>query len=130
MYNLLIAILQIIFGIGILLFWIYFLLVENRDPEKTEVYLVFERSFILADVGWITPCLFISAFGLLTSQSYWVFFSIAAGSSILFLFLMDFSFNIQRGNYKRIKENFLEVIVNILCLIGGPLFMIYGFINL
>ena len=130
MYNLLIAILQIIFGIGIILFWIYFLLVENRDPEKTEVYLVFERSFILADVGWITPCLFISAFGLLTSQSYWVFFSIAAGSSILFLFLMDFSFNIQRGNYKRIKENFLEVIVNILCLIGGPLFMIYGFINL
>jgi hypothetical protein len=130
MYNLLIAILQIIFGIGIILFWIYFLLVENRDPEKTEVYLVFERSFILADVGWITPCLFISAFGLLTSQSYWVFFSIAAGSSILFLFLMDFSFNIQRGNYKRIKENFLEIIVNILCLIGGPLFMIYGFINL
>ncbi len=132
MLNLLIAILQIIFGIGILGFWIYFLLVENKDPEKTEVYLVFERSFILPDLGWIMPCLFISAFGLLTNQGYGVFFSIAAGSAILFLFLMDFSFNIQRGNYKKDKrkENIIEIIVNLLCVISGPLFMIYGFINL
>ncbi len=132
MLNLLIAILQILFGIGFIGFWIYFLLVENRDPEKTEVYLVFERSFILPDIAWAAPCSFISAAGLLTNQGFWVFFSIAAGSAILFLFLLDFSFNIQQGNYKKEKrkENILEIIVNILCLIGGPLFMLYGFFNL
>ncbi|MFX1324085.1 MAG: hypothetical protein ACFE8N_03950 [Promethearchaeota archaeon] len=130
--NILIGILQIIFGIGIIIFWVYFLLVENKDPEKTEVYLVFERSFILPDIGWATPCLFISAAGLLTNQGYWVFFSIAGGSAILFLFLLDFSFNIQQGNYKkgRLKDNFLEIIVNILCVIFGPLFMILGLFGL
>jgi hypothetical protein len=114
--NVLIGVLQIIFGIGIIGFWIYFLVVENKDPEKTEVYLVFERSFILPDIGWAAPCLFISATGLLTNQGYWVFFSIAGGSAILFLFLLDFSFNIQQGNYKKgkLKENLLEIIVNIL----------------
>lgn len=131
MLGIIIAILQIIFGFGMIGFWIYFLIFENKDPEKTEVYLVFERSFIIADVFWITPCLFISALGLITGKGYWVFYSIAAGSAILFLFLLDFSFNIQQGTYKRItSDNILEICVNILCMISAPLFMIYGLINL
>ena len=130
--DILIAILQIVFGVGLLGFWSYFLIVENKDPEKTEVYLVFERSFILPDLAWCAPCMFLSASGLLTNQGYWIFFSIAGGSAILFLFLLDFSFNLQQKSYKkeRRKENILEILVNILCLFGGPLFMVYGFINL
>jgi len=128
----LIAILQILFGMGIISFWIYFLIVENKDPEKTEVYLVFERSFIIPDIGWVAPCLFISAIGLLTNQAYWIFFSIAGGSAILFLLLLDFSFNIQQKTYskEKRKENIIEILVNILSLIAGPLFMLYGFFNL
>lgn len=130
--DIIIAILQIIYGVGIFGFWIYFLVVENKDPEKTEVYLVFERSFILPDIGWAVPCLFISAVGLLTNQAYWIFFSIAGGSAMFFLFLLDFSFNLQQRTYskERRKENILEIIVNILSLIAGPLFMLYGFFNL
>ena len=128
----LIAILQILFGMGIISFWIYFLIVENKDPEKTEVYLVFERSFIIPDIGWVTPCLFISAIGLLTNQAYGIFFSIAGGSAILFLLLLDFSFNIQQKTYskEKRKENIIEILVNILSLIAGPLFMIYGFFSI
>lgn len=130
--DLLIAILQMLSVVGMVGFWIYFLVVENKDPEKTEVYLIFERSFILPDIGWAAPCLFLSALGLLTNQEYWVFFSIAGGSAILFLLLLDFSFNIQQKNYskERRKENMLEIILNVLCLILGPLFMLYGFFNL
>lgn len=126
------AILQILFGMGILGFWIYFLIVENKDPVKTEVYLVFERSFIIPDIGWVAPCLFISAIGLLTNQAYWIFFSIAGGSAIVFLLLLDFSFNIQQKTYskEKRKENIIEILVNILSLIAGPLFMLYGFFNL
>ena len=130
--DILIAILQIIYGIGIFGFWIYFLIVENKDSEKTEVYLVFERSFILPDIGWAAPCLFISALGLLTNQEYWAFFSIAGGSAILFIFLLDFSFNIQQKTYnkERRKDNIIEIFVNVVSLIAGPLFMLYGFFNL
>ena len=130
--DFLIAILQILYGAGIFGFWIYFLIVENKDSEKTEVYLVFERSFILPDIGWTAPCLFISALGLLTNQEYWVFFSIAGGSAILFIFLLDFSFNIQQKTYnkERRKDNIIEIVVNVMSLIAGPLFMLYGFFNL
>jgi len=127
-----IAITQIIWGFGIIAFWIYFFLVENKNPERTEVYLVFEKSFVLPDTSWLASCMFISGFSLLMDQQFWVFFSIAGGSAMLFLFLLDFSFNIQQGNYKKDKrkENIVEIIVNILCLIFGPLFMFYGFLNL
>ncbi|MHA2282230.1 MAG: hypothetical protein ACXAC5_15415 [Promethearchaeota archaeon] len=130
--DILIAILQILYGIGLFGFWIYFLIVENSNPGKTEVYLVFERSFILPDIGWVAPCLFISAVGLLTNQVYWIFFSIAGGSAILFLFLLDFSFNIQQKTYskERRKKNIIEILVNILSLIAGPIFMLYSFFNL
>ena len=131
MLNIIVAIFQIIWGFGLIGFWIYFFLVENKNPARTEVYLVFEKSFVLADLGWVMPCYFISAFGLLTNQSFWIFFSIAAGSAHLFLFLMDFSFNIQQGTYKnRTPENMFEMIINILSLIFAPLFMIYAFLNL
>lgn len=132
MIYILIDVLQILFGIGIIGFWIYFLLVENKDPENTEVYLVFERSFILPDIGWATPCLFISAVGLINNQRYWIFFSIAAWSAILFLVLLDFSFNIQQGNYKKEKrkDNILEIIVNVLCVVSAPIFMTYAFFNI
>ncbi|MBY8985761.1 MAG: hypothetical protein KGD65_11870 [Candidatus Lokiarchaeota archaeon] len=130
--DILIAVLQILFGVGIIGFWIYFLIIENKNPEKTEVYLVFERSFILPDIGWAAPCLFISAIGLITNQEYWIFFSIAGGSAILFLLLLDFSFNIQQKTYskERRKENLIEIVVNIISLIAGPFFMLYGFFNL
>ncbi len=130
--DFLIAILQILYGAGIFGFWIYFLIVENKDPEKTEVYLIFERSFILPDIGWAAPCLSLSALGLLTNQEYWVFFSIAGGSAILFIFLLDFSFNIQQKTYnkERRKDNIIEIVVNVMSLITGPLFMLYGFFNL
>ena len=130
--DILIAVLQIIYGIGLIVSWVYFLKVELKDPEKTEVYRVFEKSFILPDLGWCAPCMFLSALGLLTNQGYWVFFSIAGGSAILFLFLLDFSFNLQQKTYskEKRKENIFEILLNIFCVIGGPLYMLYGFFNL
>ncbi|UCC19856.1 MAG: hypothetical protein JSV62_00840 [Promethearchaeota archaeon] len=132
MIDIFVAITQIIWGFGIIAFWIYFFLVENKNPERTEVYLVFEKSFVIPDICWITVCYFISGISLIMNQPIWVFFSIAGGSAMLFLFLMDLSFNIQQGNYKKDKrkENLGEIVINILCLIFGPLYMILGFLSL
>ena len=132
MLDILIAISQILWGFGVIIFWIYFFLVENKNPERSEVYLVFERSFVLPDICWLSSCMFISGFSLFMNQQIWVFFSIAGGSAMLFLFLLDFSFNIQQGNYKKEKrkENIGEIVINILCVIFSPIYMILGFINL
>lgn len=132
MLDILIAITQILWGFGVIIFWIYFFLVENKNPERSEVYLVFERSFVVPDICWLASCMFISGFSLLINQQIWVFFSIAGGSAMLFLFLLDLSFNIQQGNYKKEKrkESIGEIVINILCVIFGPLYMILGFINL
>lgn len=129
MIDLIILIFQFIFIVGFIGFWIYFFLVEAKNPEHTEVYLVFEKSFVLPDIGFATPSLVLSVIGLLTQQNFGYFFSVVAGSAILFLFLLDFSFNIQQGNYKK-REFILEIVINIMCAVFGPIFMIYGWFNL
>ncbi|MFX1321939.1 MAG: hypothetical protein ACFFAQ_09870 [Promethearchaeota archaeon] len=131
MINIVIVIFQAIFVVGFIAFWIYFFLVENKNPERTEVYLVFEKSFILADLVFATPVLILSIFGILTEEKFGFFFSVVAGSAIIFLFFMDLCFNLQQGTYKkRDGATLLEMGINILCLIFGPLFIIFGWFNL
>ncbi|MFX1316522.1 MAG: hypothetical protein ACFE9T_11700 [Promethearchaeota archaeon] len=131
MLSIVIVIFQIIFIVGFVAFWIYFFLVENKNPERTEVYLVFEKSFILADLVFATPALILSVFGILTDQKFGYFFSVIAGSALIFLFLMDLCFNLQQGTYKkRDSSTLLEMGINIMCVIFGPLFIIYGWFNL
>lgn len=131
MTNILIGIMQISGGFLVLIYWIYFFLVENKSPERNEIYLVFERSFVLGDVFWVTPCLLISGFSILLNQPNWVFFSIAGGSALVFLFSLDFSFNLLQGNYKqKTSGNYIEIVINILSVIFGVVFMIFGFIHI
>lgn len=131
MMNILLAVFQILFGIGIIGFWIFFFLVETKNPERSEVYFGFEKSFPIPDLLWLTPCLFISAFGLLTEQRFGVFFSITAGSALLFLGLLDISFNVKNGGYTtNTLDTIMNLAMNLLCVIFGPIFMICGWLNL
>lgn len=130
MIEIILAIFQIIGAIGIGGFWIYFFLVENKNPENTEVFLAFERSFPIPDIFWATPALLLAAIGLLAGERYGVFFSIAAGSAILFLGLLDISFNAQNGGYKKsTSDTIMNLVINLYCVIFGILYMVYGFIN-
>jgi hypothetical protein len=127
MIDIIIAILQILLALGFIGFWIYFFAVENRNPENTEVYLAFERSFPVPDLLWITPCLIISALGLIMNQAFGVFFTIISGSSLIFLGLLDISFNIQNGGYKgSISDTIMNLFINLICVILGPIFVIYA----
>ncbi|TXT60111.1 MAG: conserved membrane protein of unknown function [Promethearchaeota archaeon] len=124
-----IIVLQILLAVGFIGFWTYFFIVENRNPERSEIYLAFERSFPVPDLGWITPCLIISAIGLLTNQSYGVFFTIISGSSLIFLGLLDISFNIQNEGYKKsISDTIMNLVINLICIILGPIFLLYAWI--
>ncbi|MHA1291512.1 MAG: hypothetical protein ACTSQJ_02460 [Promethearchaeota archaeon] len=131
MIEFLIVFFQIFIAVGFIGFWIYFFLVENKNPENSDVYLAFERSFPLPDLCWATPCLIIAAIGIITNQQFGIFFSIAGGSAMLFLGLLDISFNLQNGGYSGKKfDTILNLTINLICVIFGPIFMIYGWMNL
>jgi len=129
--DLIIAGLEIFIAVGFLGFWIYFFIFENKKPDQREGYLEFEKSFPLADLGWVVPCLIISAIGLILDYKIGKIFSIAGGSVLIFLGLLDISHNLQYGGYKGDKfEIALNLIVNLFCIIFGPIFMIYGWMNI
>ncbi|MFX1530309.1 MAG: hypothetical protein ACFFBC_04295, partial [Promethearchaeota archaeon] len=90
-----------------------------------------ERSFPLPDLGWAVPCLILGAIGLILDENFGDFFSIAGGSAMVFLGLLDISHNLQYGGYSGEKfEIILNIIINSVCIIFGPIFMIFGWINI
>ncbi|MHA2393056.1 MAG: hypothetical protein ACXAEX_14030 [Promethearchaeota archaeon] len=131
MLDLVIVGLEIFMTIGFIGFWIYFFLVENKKSDQREGYLEFERSFPLADLGWVVPCLILGAIGLIMNQRYGIFFTITAGSALIFLGLLDISHNLQYKGYSGEKfDVLLNLIVNLLCVICGPIFLIFGWFNI
>jgi hypothetical protein len=97
--NIIIPALELITALGIILFWIYFFMVENCDPNNSGIYLAFERAFPLADIGWLVPALTIGAIGLIKKQWFGAVFSLAGGGTLIFLALLDVSFNVFNGIY-------------------------------
>jgi hypothetical protein len=130
MIEIIIAILQIIFAAGLIGFWIYFFLFENKDPEKEEYYLKHERSFPLPDLGLITVTLIIAAIGLLSNQKYGVFFTVVAGGALLFLGLIDFSFNLQNKRFTtKDMDAYMSIFIVAVALFMGILSLIFGYFN-
>ena len=130
MIEIIIAILQIIFAAGLIGFWIYFFLFENKDPEKEEYYLKHERSFPLPDLGLITVSLIIAAIGLLSNQRYGVFFTVVAGGALLFLGLIDFAFNLQNKRFTtKDMDAYMSIFIVVVALFMGILSLIFGYFN-
>ncbi|MFW9823491.1 MAG: hypothetical protein ACFFE4_11175 [Candidatus Thorarchaeota archaeon] len=131
MLDFLIVGLEFFIVIGFVGFWIYFFIAENKKLDQREGYLEFERSFPLPDLGWAVPCLILGAFGILMNQKFGIFFTIAAGSALIFLGLLDISHNLQYKGYSGDKfDTLLNLIVNLVCIICGPIFIIFGWFNI
>ncbi|MFX0012695.1 MAG: hypothetical protein ACFE9R_20460 [Candidatus Hermodarchaeota archaeon] len=130
MIEIVLAILQIILAIGIVAFWIYFFMVENKNPEKEEWYLKHERSFPLPDLGLVTVCLLVAAVGLLIGERFGIFFTIVAGGGLMFLGLIDLAFNLQNGLFKtKNMDAYMSIAIVAIVLIMGVLTLIYGYVN-
>lgn len=130
MIELLIAWLELIFAIGFIGVWIYLYKFELNNPKRSEVYRAFERSFPVPDLCWLTPILFISAIGLFLGESFGIFFSIIAGSSLIFLGLVDISFNLQHGGYATNKsDTIFNLFINLVCVVFGPMLLVFGWLN-
>ena len=123
--RVLLASLEIVFAVGLIGFWIFFFLVENKNPNKTKEHLAYERSFPIPDLVWLAPGLIVSAIGILYNQFYGYIISIAVSGGLIFLGLVDFSFNIQNKQYtSNIGDAIMNIFINLACLVLGPVFII------
>jgi len=124
MSDAVLAVLEILMAAGLLGFWAYFFVVENRNPERSEVYLGFERSFPLPDLGWLAPCLIASAVGVLKGLEFGYILSIAGGGALIFLGLVDIAFNIRNRQYTTsAADGIMNALINTSCIVLGPLFI-------
>ncbi len=121
------AVMELAIAVGIISFWIAFFwanLVSIDDPHLKEIYLAFESAFPVADIS-LSIVLIIGGIGLLKKMPFGFLFSLLGGASLIFLGLLDISFNTQHGIYLLgIGEAILNIFINLLCL-GGGIFLIF-----
>ncbi len=120
------AIMELGLAAGMVSFWIAFFttdLISFDDPHLKEIYLAFESAFPVPD-AYLSIVLTIGGIGLLRKRSYGYFFSLMGGASLIFLGLLDISFNIQHGIYLTgVAEGIMNILINLLCF-GGGIFLV------
>jgi uncharacterized membrane protein (UPF0136 family) len=118
------AVVELAVAVGIITFWISFFsadLVTIKDPHLKEIYLAFESAFPVPDIC-LSLVLLIGGLGLLKKKPHGSLFSLVGGASLVFLSLLDVSFNSRHGIYfLGLGEAVLNASINIICLASGLL---------
>jgi len=119
--------LEFLVALGIILFWTVFFstdMVNISDPHLKDAYLAFESAFVFADF-YLSFMLILGGVGLLKKMPYGYFFSLIAGASLVFLGLLDVSFNVRNGIYfLGAGEALLNVAINSICLGFGAFLLL------
>ncbi len=115
-----IALWQTLFAAGIVLWWALFFFVFRNDPHNSAAYLAFESAFPLPDLVWLTPLLVQAAKANRQASPLAPVWTAAAGGALVFLGLVDFSFNLQHGVYARsLGDGLLNGFINLACVSFG-----------
>lgn len=111
--------------IATLVYWLLFFTSGDVQVRQDEVYLAFENSFPAADT-WMAICALLGAIGLGKQRAWGFLCGLLAASSMIFLGLMDVTFDLNQGIYAPGGiETATEVVINIFCLVVGPLLIFY-----
>jgi len=97
-------------------------LIQARGPEAPDyhIYVNFEQAFILAD-GWLALFAVIGVFGLWKMRSWGFLFMLLAGSSAIYLGLMDLTYDLQHQMFVPLTgEAAIELAIVLTLLILGP----------
>jgi hypothetical protein len=118
------AAIEFVLAGGFLAFWTAFLLtdmVDIADPRLREVYLGFESAFPPADI-LLAIVLAAGGIGLLRGKLYGRLLTLAGGGALVFLGLLDVTFNVRQGIYSLGPgEAVLNGAINFACLASGIL---------
>ena len=85
----------------VIYYWVEFFLRKRVQVTQQDWYIRFQKAFPVADM-WMVMCALLGAIGLLTEQNYGLLFSMLAASSMIFLALMDITFNVENKLYRLI----------------------------
>jgi len=111
-----IAILELLTGAGLILFWIGFFTIGLAPKNPPRGYMEYEHSFPLPD-GLLSILLLAAGILLLLNNTLGSHLSLIAAGALVFLGVLDFSFNIQNGVYKLSKSDMiLNAFLNIWCV--------------
>ena len=128
MIEYVISVLLIMTAIFLIYYWIDLYLRKGVQVTQEEWYIKFQKAFPIADM-WAAICALLGAVGLLTEQNYGLLFSILSASSVIFLALMDITFNVENKLYNLVgtsNEMKLELAGNIWFLSVGIVLIIYA----
>lgn len=120
--------LSILTSVGTLLYWLNFFLVGTVHVVDEDWYLKFERAFPVAD-GWMAVCTLLAGIGFLVRSRYANRFSLLAGSSMVFLALLDITFNLDNGLYAQTFTSSamgMEAVINVWTLVFGAVSIAAG----
>jgi hypothetical protein len=122
--NAIIALLALT-AVGIAAYWTSFFIGGDLQASQEQWYLVFQRTFPVPD-GATALCAALSAIGLYRRKQWAVLWGLIAAGGILFLGLIDTSFNVQNNIYGRVSgELGTEIIINIFCLALAPTLAVF-----
>jgi hypothetical protein len=101
-------------SIGTLVYWLTYAIFGGVQVISADWYHIFERSFPVADT-WMAVCAAAAGLGLLSNKPYGWRFGLLAGSAMVFLALMDITFNVQNGLYALATSSIqvvIEIVIN------------------
>jgi hypothetical protein len=109
------AILLLVTAVITVAYWVDFFVRGSVNVVEEEWYIRFERSFPVAD-GFMSACAAVAAVGLLTDADYGVGFALVTAGALVFLGLMDVTFNVDNGLYRLLRTSTpmqAELVINL-----------------
>lgn len=117
-----IAVLLLVTAVVTVAYWVDFFWHGSVHVVEAEWYIRFERAFPVAD-GFMAACAAVAGIGLLRGDEWGVAFGLVAAGALMFLGLMDVTFNVDNDLYRRLADSGpmrAELVINVWTLgLGG-----------
>ena len=117
-----IAVLLLVTAVGTAAYWVDFFWHGSVHVVEEQWYIRFERAFPIAD-GFMAASAAAAGVGLLTGAAWGQALGLVAAGGLVFLGLMDVTFNVDNGLYRRLADSGAmraELVVNVWTLgVGG-----------
>jgi hypothetical protein len=122
-----VGVLLVATGVVTVAYWLDFFIRGTVQAVSEDWYLRFERAFPAAD-GWMALCSLLTALGLFSGAAYATVFGLLAAGALVFLGLMDLTFNAQNGLFRLLPgsgQMWVEVVIIAWCLALGVFLAVY-----